>query len=161
MAVDLSHSTMATISDNTVSQMMAIDPSQSTMTALSDNTVSRMMAEKALFNQDYKELLLEYISLPIPTGPLREEDKKFEPLFKSITDFREDLADEAMLEAPKDTFGRKRELNTYLKQVQISRTLVPNWRAQREGIAQVVAKRGKNEWGWVVSRQVYLTDLAS
>ena len=130
---------------------MAVDLSQSTMATLSDSTVSRMMAEKALHNQDYRELLLEYISLPIPTGPLRAKDKKFEPLFKSIRDFREDLADDAMLEAPRDTFGRRRELSTYLKQVQNSRTLIPNWRAQREGKAQVVAGRGNNQWGWVVS----------
>ena len=133
---------------------MAVDYSQTTMTKLSDNTVSRLMAEKALHDQGYRELLLEYISLPISFDPLRAKDKIFETLFQSIRDFRQQLVDEAKVEAPRDSSGHRRELSTYLKQVLHSRVLVPNHRAHREGVA---AEMGNKEWGWVVSRQVRLT----
>ena len=130
---------------------MAVDSSQSRMTILSDNTVSRMMAEKALHDQDYKELLLEFMNLPISVGPLRAKDKKFEVLLRSIRDFRQQIADTARLEAPRDSFGRPRELGTYLKQVLQMRVLVPNHRAQTEGGAEATSKVVNKEWGWVVS----------
>ena len=140
---------------------MAVDLSRSRMTTLSDNTVSRMMAEKAVHNQEYRELLLEFISLTISVGPLRAKDKKFEALLQSIRDFRQQIADEARLEAPRDSFGRRRELSTYLKQVLHSRVLVPNFRAQQEGGAEVTSELANNEWGWVVSHHICLIDLAS
>ena len=140
---------------------MAVEHSQSRMTTLSDNTVSRMMAEKAVDDQDYRKLLLEYISLPIPVGPLRAEYKRFEALLLSIRDFRLQIANKARLEAPRDSFGRRRELSTYLKQVLHSRVLVPTFSAQQEGGAEVTSGLAKNEWGWVVSHHICLIDLAS
>ena len=135
---------------------MAVNLSQSRMTTLSDNTVSRMMAEKAIHDQDYRKLLLEFISLPISVGPLPATHKRFEVLLRSIRDFRQQIADEARLDAPRDGFGRKRELTTYLKQVQNSRVLVPNHVAQREGGANVTSGPANNQWGWVVSHHALL-----
>ena len=140
---------------------MALDLSQSRMTTLSDNTVSRMMAEKAVHDQDYRELLLEYTSLPISVGPLRAKDKRFEALLHSIRDFRQQIANKARLEAPRDSFGRRRELSTYLKQVLHSRVLVPNLSKQQEGGAEATSELANNEWGWVVSHHVCLIELAS
>ena len=140
---------------------MAVNLSQSMMTTLNDNTVSRMMAAKAVYDQDYRKLLLEYVSLEISVGPLRAKDKRFEAILLSIRDFRQEIADEAKLEAPRESSGRRRELSTYLKQVLHSRVLVPNWRAQREGEAGVSSEVVNKEWGWVVSYHVCLIDLAS
>ena len=140
---------------------MAVDVSQSRMTTLSDNTVSRMMAEKAVHDQDYRELLLEFVSLPKPIDhPLRANDKRFEAVIRSIRDFRQQMADKLKLEAPRDSFGRRRELSTYLKQVLHSRVLVPRIDAQEEG-AEETSKVVNNEWGWVVSHQTFLIDLTS
>ena len=140
---------------------MAVDLSQAKMTALSDNTVSRMMAARALHDQDYRELLSEYISLPVSFAPLRAKDKKFEPLFLSIRDFRQELANKARLDAPRSAFGRRRELSTYLKQVQHSRVLVPDNLARTQGGVEGAAEVGNKSWGWVVSHQDCLIDLAS
>ena len=139
---------------------MAVDLSQAKMTTLSDNTVSRMMAARALHDHDYRKLLLEYIGLPVSFAPLRAKDKKFEPLFRSIRDLRQQLADKAMLDAPRDSAGHRRELSTYLKQVLHSRVLVPN-RALTQGGVEEIAEVGNKGWGWVVSHQVCLIDLAS
>ena len=117
------------------------------MNTLSDNTVGRMMAEKALHDQGYRDLLFEYISLPVSYEPLRAKDKKFEPLMQSIKYFRQQLVDEAKVEAPRDSFGHRRELSTYLKQVQHSRVLVPipNYRAHREREKGSTAEIGDKE----------------
>ena len=141
---------------------MAVDLSQSSMITLSDNTVSRMMAEKAVHDQDYRELLLEFVSLPKPIDhPLRANDKRFEALILSIRNFRQQMADKLKLEAPRDSFGRRRELSTYLKQVLHSRVLVPRIDAQGKKGAGETSEVVNNEWGWVVSHQICFIDLTS
>ena len=140
---------------------MAVNLSQTTMNTFSDNTVSRMMAEKALHDQEYRDLLLEYISLPVSYEPLRAKDKKFAPIRLSIRNFRHQLVDEARVEAPRDSAGCRRELGTYLKQVQHSRVLVPRYYAKKPREEEVTAEVGNKEWAWVVSGQICLVDIAS
>ena len=140
---------------------MAVDLYRPRMIPLSDNGVSRLMAEKAIHDQDFRELLLDCVNLPILCGVGQARGKKLQAITESITEFRKQLADKAGLEPPIDSFGRRRDLNTYLKQVTHSRVLVVKVSAQKERGAKVSSEAVKYEWGWVVSHPVSTMEIAS
>ena len=124
---------------------------------LSDIKVSRMMAEKAVHDQDFRDLLSDVAS----TGQLQTRGKKLRAIDQTMTDFRKQIVDEAGLEAPKDVSGHELNLNTYLKQVTYSRMLVSKASAQGGQGAVVVSGKDGHEWEWVVSNQICLTGIAN
>ena len=140
---------------------MAVAMSQLKKVTLSDNEVTRMIAAKAMNDQAFKDTLCDYIGSQISNGSSQTRGKKFQALVQSITEFRKQIADQAGLQAPKNSFGDQWDLNTYLKQVTHSRVLVAKDSAQEEQGTKVISDKGIHKWGWVVSQQLCFEGLVS
>lgn len=112
-----------------------------------------MIAEKALHDQDFKELLLEYAATRFAAMNTRAKNKMLQPMLQMILKYRVKITHGAGLKAPEMASGKPRALNDYLKRTITSRLLVAKANTQEVKTTSTISPKDQSEWGWVVSRQ--------
>ncbi|CAF9938394.1 hypothetical protein IMSHALPRED_000783 [Imshaugia aleurites] len=123
--------------------------SQSQIFTLDDGGVSRMIAEKALHDQDFKELLLEYAATRFAAMNTRAKNKMLQPMLQMILKYRVKITHGAGLKAPEMASGKPRALNDYLKRTITSRLLVAKANTQEVKTTSTISPKDQSEWGWV------------
>ena len=105
-----------------------------------------MIAAKAVKDIIFRRQLLDY-----------GERRNFREILDIIRTFREEIAGQAKLRAPRLANGDPQDLTTYLKKNTNSRVLLgkANSLEENKTKAKATSVKKESEWGWVVSHLEY------